>query len=238
MSLGKCALRLLSLRGRRRQPAHRPAGASRRYDRNTYRRTTLHQYQTAAHLAYARGLDGVSLFNFAYYREHGARDRGPFHEPPFEVIPHLSDRAWLARQPQHYIWRVNKMTKVGGTRSPRLQNAQFPEIFSAGHTAVWPMDMAPPQDGWQADGILRIQAAQPLGATTWQARFNGTTLTSSTDVSEPSPTPYPNLLGTPEQHRAWTVPRDLLRDGKNLVEVTMASGQPSKKIVFLDISVQ
>ncbi|MDQ3815535.1 MAG: hypothetical protein M3347_16585, partial [Armatimonadota bacterium] len=61
------------------------------YDTFPFRRTTNEQFQTTAHLAYARGADGVSLFNFAYYREHGGPGRGEFSEPPFGVLKKLSD---------------------------------------------------------------------------------------------------------------------------------------------------
>ena len=213
--------------------------SSKGYGRNTYRRTTDSQYYTAAHLAYARGLDGVSLFNFVYYREHANRDRGPFCEPPFHVVPHLSDPAWLSVQPQHYIWRVNQSVQVHPNgRSPRLQNAQFPETFTPGHTAVWTLDMAPPRSGWQADGVLRIQCDSSLGETEWQARLNGTPLTPTPDVREPYPSPYPSVLGSPDQHRAWVVPKQFVRDGKNEIAVTMASGEPSKGIVFVDIGIR
>ncbi|MDH7570715.1 MAG: hypothetical protein QHJ73_14135, partial [Armatimonadota bacterium] len=85
------------------------------YDDFTFRRTTPQQFYTAAHQGYARGCDGVSAFNFVYYREHGTEGRGPFNEPPFEVFRHLGDPAWLARQPQHYLyargWRVSSLPR-------------------------------------------------------------------------------------------------------------------------------
>ena len=208
------------------------------YDSIDYRRTTDHQYYTAARLAYARGLDGISLFNFVYYREHGRRDRGPFHEPPFHVIRRLSDPTWLAQQPQHYIWRVNQSIRIGQAgRSPRLQNAQFPEAFTAGHRAVWPMDLAPPDGGWHTDGILRIEADQSLEGTAWQAQLNGRSLEPTSHVHEPYPTPYRSVLGEPEGHRGWILPKDAVRDGGNEIRVTMASGPGSKRVVFVDISI-
>ena len=47
------------------------------YDSFSYRRTTREQFYSTAHLAYTQGADGVSLFNFMYYREHGTPGRGP-----------------------------------------------------------------------------------------------------------------------------------------------------------------
>ncbi len=69
-------------------------------DRNLFLRTTDHQYYTTAHMAYRRGADGVSLFNFVYTREHGVPGRGPWNEPPFHVLQRLQDPGWLAKQPQ------------------------------------------------------------------------------------------------------------------------------------------
>ena len=39
-------------------------------DNFTFRRTTDEQFYTTANLAYARGANGISVFNFVYYREH------------------------------------------------------------------------------------------------------------------------------------------------------------------------
>ncbi len=57
------------------------------------RLTTDEMFYTAAHLAYSRGAQGVSLFNFVYYRNRANR------KPPFHVLEHLHDPNWLARQP-------------------------------------------------------------------------------------------------------------------------------------------
>src|SRR5262249_22613736 len=59
---------------------------------DVYRKMTDEQFYTTAHLAYARGGSGVSLFNFVYYRSLADRRT----EPPFHVLAHLGDRAWLA----------------------------------------------------------------------------------------------------------------------------------------------
>lgn len=212
-----------------------------KYDSTLYRRTTPLQYYTAAHLAYSRGLDGVSLFNFVYYREHGTNieARGPFHEPPFEILEHLDDSKWLARQPQHYIWRTNNSYKINDTgSSPMLQNSQKPPKFAEGKKVVWDMDMAPPAGGWKKDGKLRIQSDQSLNSSQWSAVVNGKKLNAADDVSEPYENPYPQLLGLPEQHRAWVVPHELLVDGNNRIEIEMTSGSTEKYIVFIDIAIQ
>ena len=200
------------------------------YDSYLFRRTTDHQYYTAAHLAYARGADGVSAFNFVYYREHGAPGRGPFHEPPFHVFSHLGDPQWLACQPQHYF--LDK-----GWESRYLTDRPIPKKLAPGQSAAFMLDMAPPQGGWKKDGRLRIQGAGSVAASKCTAQFNGVALKPDSDVSEPYPGPYPSLLGKPEELRAWTVPVGQVKDGANSIEISIAEGEPTE-ITYLDLAIE
>ena len=197
------------------------------YDVNANRYTTDEQATTAAHLGFARGADGVSAFNFVYYREHGAPQRGPFNEPPFHLFEQLADPAGLMRRPQHYIF--------GTIENPPLLDRPIPRPVQPGETVVFTLDLAPPAGGWKREGKLRIQCHEPLGTSQWKARLNGAELRLNADVSEPYPSPYSTLLGTPEQHRAWTVPPGAPRDGMNSVQITMEEGQPAD-IIFLDLA--
>jgi len=190
-----------------------------------YRRTTAEQYYTGAHLAYSRGGSGVSLFNFVYYREHGASNRGPFDEPPFDVLEHLGDPEWLARQPQHYV--------VTGEKTSQRWT---PHALALGESVAWRIDMAPPTGGWTRGGRLRLQSNAPLGDARLVVKLNGRELEPTGDVSEPYPNPYPALLGTPETLRAWTAPARLLEDGVNRIEATLAVGEEAQ-IIFADLAV-
>jgi hypothetical protein len=198
------------------------------YDTFPFRRATPEQYQTAAHLAYARGGDGVSAFNFVYYREHGGPGRGPFAEPPFHVFKHLGDRQWLARQPQHWFL-------ASGWGQPFVKPTPLPRRFTAGRTETFTLDLAPPAGGWKRAGRLRIQSEDSLGESRWTARLNGEPLAATDDVSEPYPNPYPPMLGKPDEMRAWTVPPTLLRDGPNKLEFTLAGG-PRLTLAYLDLA--
>jgi hypothetical protein len=53
-------------------------------------------YETAG-WAYDAGVDGISLFNFQYYRG----GPNPGHEPYFDVIPRLADRQWCLDYYRH-----------------------------------------------------------------------------------------------------------------------------------------
>jgi hypothetical protein len=198
-------------------------------DNFSFRRTTKQQFYTTAHLVYSAGLDGITAFNFVYYRPHGGEERGPFNEPPFEAFKHLDDPAWLATQPQHYflgnVWNC-----------PRVPNRPLPKKLGPGETATFELKMAPPAGGWKKDGRLRIQAEKELGESRFRARMNGVELVETRDRSEPYENPYSPMLGTTEQLRAWIVPADLMKDGANQIEVTMVTGDKPVRIIFLDLA--
>ena len=194
-------------------------------DNFTFRRTTDEQFYTTANLAYARGANGISVFNFVYYREHGTPGRGPFNEPPFHILKHIGDPEWLACQPQHYF------ISARGYVSHHL-----PKKLEVGQTASFTLDMAPPKGGWDIDGKLRIQVREPIHNSQWQSRFNGGELTASSNVSEPYPNLYLPGLGHSEELYAWTVPVDRLKDGVNIIDITMVKGN-ANEVIFLDLAV-
>ena len=200
-----------------------------RYDCTIQRRTTPLQYYTGAHLAYSRGCDGCSTFNFVYYREHGTGQRGPASEPPFEIHKGIGDSAFCAKQPQHYIMSE-------GWNALGLDGTPLPATVRAGEALNVRQDLAPPEEGWQKGGRLRIQAEGDLGDSTWSAKLNGVALDGTGDRSEPYENPYPQLMGEPGEHRAWLVPTEVLKDGVNEIEVSLVEGIEQARISFLDMA--
>lgn len=194
-----------------------PKGA---YDAFLFRRTTAEELETTAHWAYARGGDGVSLFNFVYYREYGPStgDRGPFSEPPFEVLKKLGDPEYLARQSQVWFVAPGWKGSFGNVKVP------LPQKVLRGKNLALTMDLAQPAGNWRKDGRLRLQSSADLRGSSWAARLNGQTLTETTQRSEPYPNPYPPLLGRPYEMRAWTVPVQLVRPGLNQIEFELLQG--------------
>jgi hypothetical protein len=73
-------------------------------DNNEIIKTTNEQFYTTAASAYNAGLEGVSLFNFVYFREYGSSlKKAAVNEPPFEIIKNFRDREFLSAQPAHYF---------------------------------------------------------------------------------------------------------------------------------------
>ncbi len=186
-------------------------------DNFLFMRTTDQQYYTTAHVAYRRGADGVSLFNFVYTRDHGVPGRGPFNEPPFHILEHLGDPDWLARQPQWYFLAENWFTG---------SNGQLPARFEKGDARTFELDMAPTRHQ-QADGIFRLMAAEKITARSWMVKVNGTTLEPTGYVHKPLPHPYEAGLGAPSDYACFKCPRHLVRDGINRVALILEDGDPA-----------
>ncbi len=201
-------------------------------DLNANRRTTVEQFNTVAYQAYARGADGISAFNFQYYRgTYNPTDvYGEPAEPPYNVFKRLADPAWLAQQPQHYFIGL-------GQGHPQKTGRPFQDAVKPGTVVSQSLFLVPPSGGWRQAGRLRIQARTPQQASPWQAKINGTPLEPTADVSEPYANPYPVGLGKPEDYKAWTVPTALLKAGTNRIELELTSGKPVQ-ITFLDLSLR
>ncbi len=194
------------------------------------RRVTDLQQATAAYLAYKRGADGLSAFNYHYYRGTYSQSdvAGTPHEPPFKLFNQLTDMAWLEKQPQHYvaafIWNT-----------PGIETRPFQKAIKKGENTQIQMDMTPPKGGWTKDGKLRIQGRESLGKTKWRARVNEQELAPAKDVKDIFPNPYDVALGQPEDYRAWVVPAAILKDGVNKVDLYLESGADEAHIFYMDI---
>ena len=187
-------------------------------------RTSDEQLYTTAHLAYERGADGVSLFNFVYYRDHDTAEYAPINEPPFHVLPRLSDPAWLARQPQYYWlgkWTYHRQVS-------RHIQPKKPETFQ--------FDLAPPREAKSENGRLRIHAEEPFGEAELIVTMNGVELSPTDDLSAYYGNPSDGMISDPPRRRAWTCPVGILRDGLNDVEVTLSSGAAIRP-TFVDLAI-
>ena len=203
-----------------------------------FRRTAVEQLFTTAHIAYQQGADGISLFNFQYYRgEPGSptddNDNVDFvNEPPFFAVKHLKDKAFLAAQPQHYFMgRTDKRTF-----NPTWQ---MPRLMGAGANTVFTLRPFAPAGGWQQDGLLRIQSEVSLGDAVFAATLNGQPLPLlAEDPGEPYPNPYTTCLGTPENRRCFRVPRELLHSAEdNELEIVQVAGG-STYLTYLDLAIR
>ncbi len=197
------------------------------YDSFSFRRTTDPQFYTAANLAYQRGADGLSLFNFVYFREHGTPGRGPFNEPPFHVLKRLGQSDWLARQPQWYVLAKAWIDRRVPAPPP------MPKSFRKGQTHTFKLDMAPTA-AHAKDGLLRLMTVKASSECHWRATFSGTVLTRTPFVAKPLDHPYDAALGEPDQYACFKCPRALVKNGMNALTITLTAGGPAT-VNYIDL---
>jgi hypothetical protein len=207
-------------------------------------RTTDQQFNTAAAIAYNQGADGISLFNFAYYRQTSneiAADPGvgPFTEPPFHILPSLRAPDAVSGGAQWHVLAVDHDSYI----SPSMQ---MPQILHAGKSFTFTLSMYP--RGRQPEGILRVRVAPPAGyisgpvpAWVCAVDWNGTPLARRRFIAAPLPDQYKaNLAVDPTRFCCFKVDSDAVRDGQNAIKVTLLqpdSGSAAKVILdYLDVA--
>ena len=201
------------------------------YDGFTFARTTPNQIYTTAHYAYARGADGVSAFNFAYYREHGEGERGPFNEPPFEVFKNVRDKNFVAHVAhQYYLFPATFGTNFGN-----IPNVQVNRKVMVNKLFGFTFDIAIPDGGYLNDGKFRLRFNENASDGKWTVKLNGVELAPNSDTKENYDNPFTQMLGEPEDYRCFIVPKELICDGENYISAVMTDGTPGKKIIWADL---
>lgn len=205
--------------------------------------TTDSQFYTTAHLAYTHGLDGVSLFNFVYFRGSGRRlvKETMSTEPPFQLLDFLDDPEWLAARPQHYfISRTagfdNAARKLAHPERERFGEKSF--LLSTGESASLRIDMQPPLGGWKRTGRMRLHGIRLNGSnSTWRVTFNGEILEQTDDVSQVYASRYNDAYGVPGEWVAWRVPADLPKAGVNVIGIQLidAGNLNSVQVAFVEL---
>lgn len=115
-----------------------------------YERTTKEEFLTTAKLAQEASMDGVSIFNFAYYRKHGAKNREPFSEPPFEVLEMIRND----NLGEHYHF-FEKAT----WNAPHREHKKLPAILTKGQPLIWNQKLGFSIDSKKGYGVVRLTYA-------------------------------------------------------------------------------
>lgn len=198
------------------------------YGTNGNPRTSDHQFYTTAHMAYQQGADGLSLWNFVYYRM-GHRAEVPIMEPPFHVLGKLTDKAYLARQSRYYM--------LGATQYFR----QVPRKIRSGDSERFNLQMSTQGSGGTRaaePGRLRVHTSEPLTEEHQiTVRFNGRVLEPSEDRGRFFGNPFDLMISPNDAYRlAWVLPPDAIIDGSNELELTLAAGA-ERQVIYIDAGI-
>lgn len=186
------------------------------------RKSTPEVLHALAHSFLERGADGISFFNFTYYRDFsfGHPDKLDRFEPPYEALKGIADRDFLALQPKHYYAGANSFW-------PR-EHSQLPAELSVDRAVrlrVHVADAAPAETFSRA--ILRLMSTQSaIESCPIRANFQGEALPETVQDGELFPTFYRE--GIPQTHapyKDFAVPPAGLRKGWNTFEFSLDTGE-------------
>lgn len=188
-------------------------------------KTFENQFYTATYLALNSGADGVSFFNFQYYRQ----DRRNPSEPPFHIIRKLKDPHWVSQQDQYYFlgdwYSCSQLRSVGN--------------LSKDHFVGLSLSVAlPPKPKELSENArLRIHTKAPVDENIEiTAFFNDNVIRSTNDLSAFYNNPYDQGYSDNTRRKAWIVPLRLIENGCNKIEFHTDS-EKTVEIVFVDMAV-
>jgi hypothetical protein len=216
------------------------------YDTHMFRRCTREMLRTTAHMAYARGCDGVSFFNFPYYRPFGTDQdlRGPFNAPPFDVIPGLRNVEELAADDQYYYlstggWGAHRLFKPGDRQTLRLDLAPGAAQNAPGVESILRLQILGEAEAKRPEcRSLETELLAPRGQ--WRVCLNGVELRrhAAPLFLYPFPTPIQAGFGRLEQYLAWDVPASLLKSGWNDIEVVLVDADAPRILRWIDLTLK
>ena len=178
---------------------------------NLNRRTTKEIYKTTAASFLERGSNGISLFNFAYTRDHhfseARRRKYMDMEPPFEVLRHITDLDYLKHQAIHYI------ITSGFEALPQKIPAHNPLSFEIFLPCI-------PNNGEYTESVLRLEISRPGYLYSGLKAFIGNVELEQFPGSGELFAPFSNeALPPPECLFFFAVPLENLKHGWNTIRI-------------------
>lgn len=194
-----------------------------------YLRSTDEQFYTTAELAYEQGATGVSLFNFPYYRYHVTDEIGPFHEPPFHLLPKLKDREFLARQAPSYFISAGRNDRILGERKlPVIMNRKEDYLFEFPTSTKMPPER---------DGILRLRSDEPISDREIEVVCKEFSLRPIDFVEKPIPHPYDGTwLGDTEDTACFAFPKEAINGQSSLTITIRLLAGIRVRLTYLDLA--
>lgn len=192
-------------------------------DGTIFARLTPEQIYTVAYRSLNQGADGIASYNFQYYREFGGsrEQRGPWNEPPFEVLEKCVDMDFISSQPMHY-W----VQYYVGPNTQYRANAKINKNIIVGSRSGFELDIAVPKEKLGNDSKVRFYFSKFDDDVNYEFKvtFNGTELQETSDVSLHYETEF-SQADTDGTWRAFSIPAGVLKHGENIFDITLIKGK-------------
>lgn len=195
------------------------------YGTNGDPRTSDHQFYTTAELALSQGADGLSLFNFVYYRM-GREVDIPVMEPPFHVLDRLNDIDFLKRQPKYYMLAATCYHSQLARQLEREQSTAFNLRM-----------LKPDSSGDQPrDGRVRIHLREAIPSSLkLTATFNGQSMEPTEDVTRFYGNPFDRMISPLRNRVAFVIPSHLIKQGDNELRISAHGGEAT--VIYIDAAI-
>ncbi len=192
----------------------------------TTRKCTREVLRSTAQTFLAQGADGISLFNFNYYRDYsfGTSKHHDRSEPPFTALHGITDMARLANEPHHYVlsrqnWfhQGQLPLRLDGAGTRHLQAA-----LAVGQDYTRPENRGP----YDNTAVLRLLLEKSAAGVEVLARLRGRVLKPCQVEGELFPLSYQD--GVPQDHSHYLdyeVPLMLLEKGINRFTLNVLQGK-------------
>jgi len=189
------------------------------------RKCTPEIVRSTAEAFLAQGADGISLFNFVYYRDYsfGVVEKPDKFEPPFASLRGLADRRKLADEPKHYVLARQRCFHQGqlplDLSNPGSRHLQLELLVG--------QDFTDPsaREPFHGTAVLRLQFEGPADGLEVTVRRSGRLLKPCRVDGELFPTPY--IEGVPTDHAYaldYELPLELLGMGPNRFTLRLHKG--------------
>ena len=181
-----------------------------------------YQLYTTAMKAYDRGADGISLFNFAYYRG-ASYSFLPFTEPPFHVLSDLGNYQKLLDKNRQWYYIADNYNSI-----------QVPYTFEFSNSATFNLEINKTEKLFNADGLLRFIFENDIDPSQWSAQVNGYAVNSVETILRPLKDGYQTPLGSAQQYLCFEVPLEYIQSGVNSIYLNYDSLE-SEVLRYLDL---
>lgn len=206
------------------------------YDASMFRRPTDQMLYTTAHLAYRKGADGISLFNFQYFRPFGNAQelRGPFNEPPYHVIEEFKNPERLKQKDQHYFLSMKHVFNPDQQREYWMELSPTAQILQSDTPArLRAHIILPGESGYPDRNAAAAEETSSRG--NWRVWLNGVELKPTDQTGELYENRYTAAKGEPHHWIAWSAPKEIIVTGRNEIQVKLVSGWDKSMLMWLEL---